>query len=177
MKWLEGLKLFIKDQVFDLQNDVTTLKTDVSALKADVRGLDKIVSSVDGKLDKILEYFIDRPISASRSPRRLTEFELKLAEKSNADALVEKYASNVAVTKDMNEYTIQEKCFDYGQSNLIDDLSMEERNVIEKLAFDEGVDVLNMMHAVAIKLRDYKLKELGKEISDIDQLTPSENPA
>ena len=158
-------------------HEIKPLEKTVSALDAKIDGIEKRLDNTHNLVLKIWEQIMHKNVDLAKSPTALTDYGIKIAEKVNADALVEKYAGDVAVTKDMNEYTIQQICFDYAQSTLLDILSVEERAVVENISFNEDIAVPSIMRAVGIKLRDYKFKELGKAISEINQPASSENPA
>ena len=172
LAWI--FKLVASHEIKPLEKTVSALDAKVDAK---IDGIEKRLDNTHNLVLKIWEQIMHKNVDIANSPTALTDYGIKIAEKVNADALVEKYAGDVAVTKDMNEYTIQQICFDYAQSTLLDILSVEERAVVENISFNEDIAVASIMRAVGIKLRDYKFKELGKAISEINQSAPSENPA
>jgi len=141
------------------------------------KGLDKRIDDVWRVLNKILDHFsIDQsdegPVSTSQSPIRLTEYGTKLADKSQAEAIVETYANRAEVEQDMNEYQIQQACFNFARLELLDIIKTTERDRIEKLVYDEGISMSEILEVLGIKMRDYHLAKLGKKVGGIDQPTP-----
>lgn len=142
-----------------------------------IDGLDKRIDDIWRVLNKILGHFsIDQsdegPVSISQSPIRLTEYGAKLADKAQAEAIIETYADKIEVAPDMNEYQIQETCFDFARLELLDIIEKTERDRIEKLVYDEGISMSEISRIFGIKMRDYHLAKLGKNVGNIDQHTP-----
>ena len=154
--------------------EVNFARVDGRLDKIDTRldGIDARFDGIEKNIGKLFDAIIGKGVSKSSSPIALTEYGLKLKEKIDVDSLIEKYAKNVQIADESNRYHIQETCFDFAENSLSDLLSDKERGALESLAFEEGISLDSVMRVCAISLRDYKLKELGKGIKNMDNHTP-----
>jgi len=176
-----GFALTILILVWRISRYFTRVETRIDGLDKKIddihKGLDKRIDDVWRVLNKILDHFSidqndERPVSTSQSPIRLTEYGTKLADKSQAEAIVKTYADKIEIAPDMNEYQIQETCFDFARLELLDIIKTTERDRIEKLVYDEGISMTEIWRVLGIKMRDYHLAKLGKDVVGIDQPTP-----
>ena len=100
------------------------------------------------------------------SPLGLSEIGEQMVKDTNADALVEKYAGGLDVTRDMGPYRIQEACRHYVLIELLNKVTHEERRTIEDVAFRAGEPVNTVLVAIGVKLRDHKFKLLDIDLAD-----------
>ncbi|MDD9797993.1 MAG: hypothetical protein OXT03_02630 [Alphaproteobacteria bacterium] len=178
-----GFGLTVLILVWRISRYFTRVETRIDGLDKRIDGLDKRIDGLDKRIDdvwRVLQNILGRlsgqsgeeSVSTSQSPIRLTEYGTKLAGKSQAETIVETYADRAEVAPDMNEYQIQQTCFDFARLELLDILETTERDRIEKLAFDEGISITEISRVIGIKMRDYHLTKLGKNVGNIDQQTP-----
>lgn len=172
------------------RKDTETMQQDIVVLKTDVRGLSERVDGTNRRLDdnnhrlgetnQLVRVLIDsvnrlaggagshpqppNPSVKIDSPMSLTDYGEKLIADTKADALAEKYADNIKTTDDMNDYRIQEACFDYAYAKLLAAVSDEERDLLEGAAFQRGLPMGHVLQAIGVRLRDYKFQQHGRKV-------------
>ena len=120
----------------------------------------------------ILDNLVKRPLVGSNSPIGLTEHGVEIGEKIGVDSFVERYQNFVIADESWSEYQIQQHCFDVVENKLPSKLSDDDTQLLEKVAYDKGISVSSLMRVIAIKMRDKKLKDIGRDVVNIDQHTP-----
>lgn len=128
------------------------------------------------KLDAILIKIGADPVAGSESPLQLNKYGKELSKKLDAPALLSEHLNNIKINDKMNEYQIQEACFDYAQAKWIDKSSPEARDKVEKLAFNEGELIQVLLRVLGIELRNAVFNKLGKDRSGVDKPNPDRQP-
>ncbi len=141
--------------------------------------IDKKFDAIDGRFNKV-EKEINRigtlitqnNVSASNSPAQLNEHGIKISDGINGKEFVKKHLNAINYNNEMNEYQLQQACFDYAQSELIDKISDEERKALETVAYNQGVPIQTVLTVLGFDLRDAKFKELAIDTAVIDKHEP-----
>ncbi len=162
-------KMDFKIDLVDYKSETRT-----AGLSDRLDDLNKNIDRVDKNINRIYN-ILNKPKTpieeSSSSPISLTEYGVELGEKISVDSLVEKYQNFVNVDASWSEYQIQQHSFDFVESELLSKFSDDDKKLLEKVAFDEGLIVPNLMRVIAIKMRDKKLEGLGRDLVNIDQHT------
>lgn len=142
--------------------------TRLDKLEESVERLEKSILASLKDLLKPIVSSLYKEVAVSKSPVGLTDYGEKLSLQVNAAEFVRKHAANVETRDDMNAYQIQEACFAYVDNDFLEKVSPEERDQLENIAFDEGIEVGKILKVIGIELRDVKLDEMGLNKSGID---------
>lgn len=143
----------------------------VSRTNTRMDGFDTEFKKINELLNTIL-LRLTKPIAQTESPVQLNDYGNTISEQVEAKSIIDKVLSDVPVKSDMNEYQIQQTCFEYANRDLLKSVSAEEKNRVEKLAYDEGIELESVLRVLGIELRDAVLKKFGKNPSQIDQHDP-----
>ena len=135
----------------------------------------KLQEKIDD-LYKLLLGAIGPQFLKSGSPLRLTDHGNKISERIAAARI----ANNCAVkiidkTVNLNAYEIQEFCFEFCKGKLLEELekdNFEQYEIIQTVAFEEGVEIEKITRVIAIELRDKILSMKGTAHSEIDEHSP-----
>ncbi len=141
--------------------------TKIDFLTSDIREIKTSITSVLGLVSQ-------KPISESKSPVQLNDYGKAVFAKINGADIIKNHLNAIEHGDGMNEYQLQQACFDYAQAELMDKISNEERAKLEKSAFDEGLPIQSILRILGIELRNAKFKELKKDTAVIDKHEPQE---
>ena len=137
---------------------VNWLADDVKGIKISIKDIEKSIEGISTNIRK-------NEVSASKSPSQLNETGIKISEGINGKEFVKKHLNAINYNNEMNEYQIQQACFDYTQSELIDKISIEERKALEMVAYNQGVSIQTVLTVLGFDLRNAKFKSLGIDIA------------
>jgi len=107
-----------------------------------------------------------QPYSESNSPKTLTRHGRELAERMDASSLAERYIDELvkqASEEAMSPYQIQRLCADFAYDKVRKDLRENDKEQYRKLedaAYNSGVRLSDLMHVLALVLRDRVLEAL-----------------
>ena len=143
-----------------------TVDSELKRQENELDDLEKRFGRFEEKIDRLTELMIssfnDRRIIQSTSPLTLTDYGEELAEKANAEIIAERYAGQLfKEIENLNEYQIQEFCFDFTKQKLLEDLKTndhEDFEVISRLAFNEGIEIDKVTRVIGLVLRDQLIK-------------------
>ncbi len=144
----------------------------VNWLADDVKGIKTSIKDIEKSIEVISTNIRKNEVSASKSPSQLNEHGIKISEGINGKEFVKKHLNAINYNNEMNEYQIQQACFDYAQSELIDKISIEEHKALEMVAYNQGASIQTVLTVLGFDLRDAKFKELGIDTAVIDKHEP-----
>jgi len=158
---------------------IPDMKSDIAANKKTAGISDKTLTSIDDKIDRMIDKFdavLFRSVAGPASPIRLTpRGERVLKQSKVAIVIQEKYDFIIEQVKNKipkNAYQTQEVLFDV-VAQLRKDETLIDR--LENGAFLSGSDVEIVLYAGAVDIRDRVVKELGFILEDIDKEKTEQN--
>ncbi len=112
-------------------------------------------------------------VLTQRSPIALNDKGQKISDAINAEQIVltslDKYLQTLLPEQLENPYDIQEKSFDYMNDFSFDDKTTD---MLKRVAYDEGVSMLDVKRILGVVLRDKILEKRGFSPNDVDEHTP-----
>ncbi len=135
---------------------IATWKTDTDAR---VGHFSRFVEEVRDDIKKILWALNPetRPIE-KKSPLRLTEYGMKMAQEMKADEILLPYIARlIDATKEKTVYGIQEECLRFARHDLMGDLhtkNKQQADSIEIYAFQKGISLYEALEVLGVALRD-----------------------
>ncbi len=141
-------------------------------IDGEFKDIKKSIGIIETSIGVISTNIRKNEVSASKSPSQLNETGIKISEGINGKEFVKKHLNAINYNNEMNEYQIQQACFDYTQSELIDKISIEERKALEMVAYNQGVSIQTVLTVLGFDLRDAKFKELKIDTAVIDKHKP-----
>ena len=112
---------------------------------------------LDEKITKLADRVIKlegKEVVAGASPLALTDYGAKISELIGGQDFAERYVDKIELPTDANEYVIQKACQDYAKGELFSSLGEQEKNKLEKIAFDEGIELEKVLRVIGIEMRD-----------------------
>ena len=155
----------LKPDVSDLKHNMSGLKSDVGDLKEDISAIKSFVETLKTLLRPLFDI-------STASPLKLTDSGEKTAKSIHAYQLAEKYGDRVSLEKDANAYQIQQACFAFSEKELLSQLDKNERQHLEKQAFEQGTNVAHFLKIIGILIRDRVLQSRGMQSREIDDNAP-----
>lgn len=156
------------------------LSTWKSGIENRLSGVEKLVERYIKKTDEIYTVIVGRfgrPVDQSTSPVTLTEYGTELSEKIDAQKIVDAYADALyREAENMNAYEVQEHCFAFCNSRLLDDLKKTDRahfDKISNIAFEDGIQMEKLTRVLGLELRDRILQMKGKSHAEVDEHSPA----
>ena len=116
-------------------------------------------------------------IYRSDSPVSLSEYGESLSKKIDVKSITDRYKEQLtkrAKKREMNAYQIQQICFDFAQNQIPKDLeenSKEQYDQLANVAFNEGIQIGDLMRVLGLILRDKVLEACDISVSDVDSKT------
>ena len=146
--------------------------------KKDISRLSKKVASIDSYLRfRFTDDFtnFDKAVFHKSSPVNLTDTGKEIAQKLNAESIAQKYLADVKrmLSSDSNAYEIQEASFGFSTKNLPEALGEKTKNIIEREAFERGLNVIQMYRIIGILIRNKICDERNIPYSSIDDNDPN----
>jgi len=145
-----------------------------------VDSIDAINAKVDGILQAIqmLGGNNQRPLIMSHSPISLTDYGRELSKeldleshiRSNWNATSEYIETH---SESMNPYDIQQLCLNYVVSHPEEVLSKDGYDKVKSKAYQIGTQVIYILQAAAIIVRDTYFKEHNINVDDVDKHDPN----
>jgi len=144
----------------------------------DTANMGERIARIETKLDLIYTNTLSpskNPV-ASMSPLSLTPIGIEIKDKLNAEAVLEKYISDIQ--KDIedkgmdNAYDIQIAAMEIAKSKLLPMLNDQERAAVKQEAYSRGLLAEDIMSIYGVLLRDRILKSKGIPVSDVDAHQP-----
>ena len=121
------------------------------------------VSEITVTMHTLLTRLESTPVVSGASPLGLTEYGKKLAEDLGARAIIQRHLDQIdrmSESQDItNAYKLQTFCF--SQLDWSSVLTEEELDLIDRIAYDEGTDRINVLAVLAIEARDALLARRG----------------
>ena len=155
----------LKGNVSELRGNVSELRGDVSELRGDVSELKSDVSELKGAMQTLLIRLGLTPAVSGASPLSLTKYGKKLAEDIGARAIIQRYLDQierVSESQDItNAYKLQAFCLH--QLDWSSVLTEEELELVDRIAYDEGMDRIDVLAVLSIEARDALLAKRGWE--------------
>ncbi len=180
--WASGINTKIKgfnhrfdtiDKKFDaIDKKFDTIDKKFDTINGEFKDIKKSIGIIEKSIEVISTNIRKNEVSASKSPSQLNEHGIKISEGINGKEFVKKHLNAINYNNEMNEYQIQQACFDYTQSELIDKISIEERKALEMVAYNQGASIQTVLTVLGFDLRDAKFKELGIDTAVIDKHKP-----
>ncbi len=150
-----------------------------SSINTKMKGFNHRFDAIDGRFNRvekdinsILGLIPQKQISVSQSPVELNKLGNEIFAKINGDNLVKNHIDLIEHNDEMNEYQIQQVCFDYAQAELMEKISDEERGMLQNAAFDAGLPIQSILRILGIELRNAKLNALNMNPAAIDSQDP-----
>ena len=160
----------LKSDVSGLKSDVSELKGDVSELKGDVSELRGNVSEIRGTMYTLLLRSELTPAVSRTSPVSLTEYGKKLSEGIGARAIIQGHLDQiyrVFESQDItNVYKLQAFCLN--QLDWSSVLTEEELDLVDRIAYTESTDRVNVLAVLSVAARDVLLARKGWEKGETD---------
>lgn len=125
------------------------------------------------RIDDLMKLLAQMGLTASASPRRLTEMGEKVLKDSGIDTIVDDkfdyIVKKVKAKNPENPYQAEQDVL-----SVVEDLSGDStvRDAIERGAFNSGQIVSAVLFVGGIYIRDRVLQELGFDVNKIDDHTP-----
>ena len=116
-------------------------------------------------------------IYRSDSPVSLSEYGESLSKKIDVKFITDRYKEQLtkkAKKQEMNAYQIQQSCFNFAQNQIPKDLeenSKEQYDQLADVAFNEGIQIRDLMRVLGLILRDQVLEACDISVSDIASKT------
>ncbi len=158
----------VDTKIKNLESGLSDVKSDINSIRGDIKDLS----------DKVINFMTNgsRSVRETKSPIQLNDFGTEINnainDAINSDELVKKYAPSIDVSSDENAYQIQQNCFSYTRDVLPKQISDEERNSLETIAYEKGVSMDSIFGVLGVVFRDAKLKEFNKKHDEIDTHDP-----
>lgn len=143
----------IDERLTEFKTDVTDFKKEV---KEDIRELRKTIQDLNNNL---MTYVGKSRLVESKSPFTLTALGQDVAKYINADNIVRKYGSRVEIGENATPYEIQNSSFQFAEKELPNLLDTVDKRIVQKIAYEKGISLEEIMKVVGIKLRDKILLE------------------
>ena len=129
----------------------------VGAVNTDRSSFREFMKEIRERLDTIL-LRLPPPVVQGTSPMKLTEYGESISRAIEAGALAHELApSLIESMKGKTSYEIQEACFEHTRDR--SNLPADKRVMLENYAFDNGLDLQEVLKVVAIELRDVILRQ------------------
>ena len=139
---MKGLRNEFCTEMKELRNE---FRTEMKELHTDIK---QILHALHPKTQLIEQ----------NSPLRLTDYGKKMAHEIHADDILEPYIAQIGEeTKDKTVYGIQERCRQFSQEELMNQLrvsNLKHANSLEVYAFDQGIRLSEVLDVLGITLRD-----------------------
>ncbi len=138
------------------------------------------ISGLIGRVDTLSDQVAasrGKEIYKNKSPVSLSEYGESLSKKIDVKSVTDRYREQLtkrAKKRKMNAYQIQQSCFDFAQNQIAKDLeenSKEQYDQLASVAFNEGIQIGDLMRVLGLILRDQVLKACDISVSDIDSKT------
>ena len=169
---LRGLKP-IKEEWPILMNNFNTLVKRVDDLVKRVDGIAGDITLLKDDITLLKTALPKGKLTESHSPLKLTEKGKQIANLVNADSIVDKYSDKIDLSQSTTAYAIQSACSEFALKKLPELLEQSETELIESVAFAQGLSKLLIFDSVfGILFRDKILKQKGIPLpSDDDTKT------
>lgn len=138
-----------------------------------VQNISEKVIELKTKVDLIYQYVNPHRTTMSHSPISLTDIGKDIANKIEANKILDKYISKltkeVNLSKPKNAYDIQIASMDVAKVKMISLLNEEELFLAKQEAYNRGLLVEDIMSVFGVLLRNRVLTEKKISISDVDK--------
>ncbi|WP_419939388.1 hypothetical protein [Candidatus Palauibacter sp.] len=130
----------------------------------------RIEEKITGIFDRLgtVERALGFAVTEIRSPIRLNKLGEDIAEEISAKDWAARLSTPIqSRTKGMDAYTVQQFCFAYADHTL--EFSDDEQVLVNKIAFERGVEERDIRRVIGIELRNKILALRGMPLADTDQ--------
>jgi vesicle coat complex subunit len=131
------------------------------------------------KVDLIYENTNPRRTVAAMSPISLTDIGNQIAEKIEANRLLQKYVGKLSAEVELenpkNAYDIQMSSMRIAKEKMLSFLDENELNIVKQEAYSRGVIVQDVMAVFGVLLRNYILNQKNIPIAAVDTHAPQGN--
>ena len=152
----------------------------ISAWKTTIENrLDNLNQRLDDKFSEVMGYIKDIKATINQMPNKvnfirgssplsLNQRGKELYEKINAPAIADKYTDELikrAKERNMNTYQIQQDCFNFAFNEILKRLERDDKEQYDQLsdvAYNEGVQLEDLMQILGVILRDRVLEAVNK---------------
>ncbi len=123
---------------------------------SDRESFKEFMSHVRSQIDQILERLRGvTPVAERASPFRLNELGQKVSDSANAKDWASRHLEEAKQTVEGRPpFEVQKFCFEFASEQ---NLTGEEKQIIQQVAFDNGLNLSHMMDVLGIELRDMLL--------------------
>ena len=129
----------------------------VGAVNSDRASFSAFTKEIRDDIKKILDRLPSQTVSSS-SPLQLTELGRTISVRISALSIAEELAAVVREqVRGRQAYEIQEICFDYVLKQY--EPREDQEAVIKECAYENGIDLEQVMKVIAVELRDFLLRE------------------
>ena len=124
----------------------------------------------------LLKKFLGEPTLQTTSPISLTEKGVSIASTIDSHDIARKHLETInnSIKKDANPYEIQEACFTFAQNDLLKLLDEAKVDKIQAEAFEQGMELKEILKIIAVVIRDKILNKRGHEPKQIDEHSPKQ---
>ncbi len=163
--------------------DLEDIRKNAQGLLKGLKSIEEIREKINvliGRVDTLSDEVIasrGKAIYQSDSPVSLSEYGESLSKKIDVKFITDKYEKQLtkkAKKREMNAYQIQQSCFDFAQNQIPKDLEKNYKEQYDKLAnvaFNEGIQIRDLMRVLGLILRDQVLKACDISVSNTDSQT------
>lgn len=162
--WLGSMHANMKANVKSIEKTEKNLEETKKSAKNTEKRIDKVVSKLNQvardvvEIQRILAKNSGNQFLQSSSPIQLTKDGEKLFDRVKGPQIVKNHLDKIPIKEDMNAYEIQKTCTDFAILNLIDILPAEEKDAVQLVAYEDGIDLESILHVLGICFRDEVLK-------------------
>ena len=166
----------LENELAPIIKNATEISKTPETIKAILDKIDVIEESIkkipDTVYNKIKVRLASKFMEAN-SPISLNDRGKKLSKTIDASDIASKYQEKlVRKAKNKSPYQIQQSCFDFATSEILEDLEKEDNEkykFLTDVAYDEGVEVEELMQIVGLVLRDQVLQAVNQSSENIDK--------
>lgn len=140
-----------------------------------LKHLEEAVFRIEKTLTKLSDIFMQRfgePVAGSSSPITLTDYGKDISNQVDAKSISDIYVDLIkADAAGKNPYEIQEICFDYAKTKMLEHLKEnhpDKYNVVVNYAYQSGIEAQKVTYVIGIELRDKLLDLLELSPKEID---------
>ena len=133
----------------------------VGAVNVDRKSFNSFMEEIRKDIKKIF-HLLSTPGTSHDSPLRLNQFGRSLVRKMNMDDWIEAHLDAlIHETENKNSYQIQERCFEYAENEFLKHATPDLISKLHDIAFDNGLNMTQLMRIVGIVFRDRVLESRG----------------
>lgn len=141
----------------------------IESVRQELRDLKDSLNAFKNSLNIFLERHFGHSLLNSKSPLSLSDYGEASAEAINAEQIVKLFIDHaVENTVGMNAYNVQEYCFDYASTKMLEIIEQkhpEHYEALTEYAYKESMKLKKLSEVLGLLLRDAVLERSGKESS------------